>query len=151
MPTIERQVVLECVQPSKNHNKFYEITIMERTVHELKKTGQTRYQVDCRWGRIENFANGNPQQQTKLDTGHFDDAMTEVGTIMSAKLKKGYKIVKDSATNTGKHVKFTSKSQEKRVKLQTNQPAPFERTEHVEVIVSDWWKSGHDNIEERAV
>ena len=136
---IQRQVVLECVQPSKGHNKFYEINISDQN--------KTEYKVQCRWGRIEHFKDGNPQSQVKGTDLNWDEAMSTVGTIMYSKLKKGYKVVKDTSTNPYKKVEFTSKSQEKRVAAQTHQP--FERTEHVEVIVTEWWT--HDKIEERAV
>jgi len=138
---IERQVVLECVQPNKGHNKYYEITIRE--------ANQNRHEVYARWGRIEHFKDGNPQTQIKFSTDDWDEAMSRVGTIVHDKAMKGYKLVKDNATNPHKKVEFTSKSQQKRVAAQKDQPI-FDRTEHVEVIVSDWWK-GSDNIEERSV
>jgi len=143
---IERQVVLECVQPNKGHNKFYEISIDNI---ESMGNGKHNYEVQCRWGRIEHFKDGSPQSQIKLNTSEWDDAMAEVGTIMYAKLKKGYKVVKDTATNPHKNVEFTNKPHQKKATAQKEQPV-FDRTEHVEVIVSDWWK-GNDNIEERAV
>lgn len=129
---IQRQVVLECVQPSKGHNKYYEITIRDQR--------KDSFEVYSRWGRIEHFKDGNPQMQTKAENCDWDEAMTEVGVIMAAKQKKGYKIVKDSAVNVTKPVKFTVQVPEKE----------FDRTEHVETIVSDWWL-GSDDIEERAI
>ena len=136
--TIQRQVVLECVNPAKGNNKYYEINIVEMG---------SVYKVDCRWGRIEHFKDGNPQKATKRSHVNWNSAMAAVGSIVNNKLKKGYSIVKDSAS-IHKDVHFTSKSQEKHIKIQTNQKE-FDRTEHVEIIVSDWWQ--HDTIEERAV
>lgn len=136
---IERQIVLECVQPKKNKNKYYEINIIELG---------NLYKVDCRWGRIEHFKDGNPQSQTKLTHVNLINAMAETNTIKEGKIKKGYKVVKDTHTSVHTDIKFASKSQEKRIKAQTNQPT-FDRTEHVEVVVSEWWK--HDIIEERVI
>lgn len=136
---IFRQVILHNTEGS--HNKYYEISI--KSMEGLKD----KYFVQARWGRIENFQGGNPQSQVKAEGATYVEANAELGTLMYQKLKKGYETIKDTASGH-KANEFHSKSEEKRIKIQTNQPA-FERTEHVEVVVSDWWSSG--NIEERTV
>jgi len=145
MATLLRQVVLECKKPTLNINKYYEISIFEN--------GKDRHYVQCRWGRIENFENGNPQSQVKGSELSWGSAEVSLGSIMFSKLKKGYKVVIDQGKGTPTQLpkqEFASKSQAKRVAAQKGLPTPtFERTEHIEVIVSDWWR--HDNIEERVV
>jgi predicted DNA-binding WGR domain protein len=130
---IERQVILECVQPSKNHNKYYEINIDS-------SPDDKRYKVRCRWGRIEHFKDGNPQQQVKFVTHNWNAAMSEVEALTQNKVKKGYKLIKI--------IEKDEVMLDKKVKAAPTKE--FDRTEHVETIVSDWW-AGSDNIEERAV
>ena len=145
---LRRQVVLECVQPSKNHNKFYEMNIYEQDSEGV-------YKLQCRWGRIEHFENGNPQSQVKISSCSWAGAEGELSEIMFAKLKKGYKVVKDHGKGSSKQLaaaEYHSKSIAKRVEIQKGNAVPeFERTEHIEVAQSDWWKTGHENIEERVV
>lgn len=145
MADILRQLVMECVDPKVNMNKYYEITI-----EDISGSKHERYIVRARWGRIEHFKDGQPQSQLKGDTKEWDEAMSKVGDIMYSKLKKGYKVVKDTATNP-KGVVVFSESQKKRIKAQTKpQEQEFDRTEHVEKIVPDWFNH-MDNIEERTV
>jgi predicted DNA-binding WGR domain protein len=133
MAIARRQVILNNTKPG--HNKYYELTI---------KYQDDAYYVVARWGRIEHFKDGNPQQQVKAHSSTYGSAVANLERIVQEKKKKGYDLIKDSED---KSVKFESKSQEKRIAKQT-QPT-FDRTEHVEVIVTDWW--AHENIEERAV
>lgn len=148
-PALKRQVVLQCVEPKLNKNKYYEISIRYERVN-----GDPHYYVDCRWGRIENFQDGNPQQQRKLDVDTWDEAVDELGNIMFSKLKKNYKTVKDTNSGLGSYShnldKATVIKPKKPIKQQIQQ-GTFDRTEHLEVAPSDWWKSADVNIEERVV
>lgn len=145
---LRRQVVLKCVQPAKNHNKYYEVNIYE---HEKSN----RFDVHCRWGRIEHFEDGSPQSQVKVSNATWTDAEGMLGDIMFAKGKKGYKVAKDEgkgSSTTLQTTQYPSKSVAKRVEIQkTGQYPQFERTEHIEVAQSDWWNSAPVEIEERAV
>lgn len=141
---IKRQVVLH--NTTGSHNKYYEISVKEMLNYKSEPTG--KYFVQARWGRIENFTAGDPQSQVKVENTTFTNATGVLGDLMFAKLKKGYKVKTDTASGHAAQGDTTSKSMVKRVAAQKNQPV-FDRTEHVEVVVSDWWS--HDNIEERAV
>lgn len=146
---LRRQVVLECIQPNAGHNKFYEMNIRQQDDDE------EGYTLRCRWGRIEHFEDGNPQSQTKLTNACWEDAEDELGKIMFAKLKKGYKVKKDHGKGSSKQLetaKYHSKSIAKRVETQKGHALPeFERTEHIEVAQSDWWQTAPVDIEERVV
>lgn len=145
---LRRQTVLECVRPSKNQNKYYEINIYEQDETD-------KYRVSCRWGRIEHFEDGNPQQQDKTALTTWTNAEGVLAELMFTKLKKGYKIVKDTGKGSTKGLSTHSAGAASvRVETQTVAAAaeyPFERTEHVEVAQSDWWKTALENIEERIV
>jgi len=136
---IYRQVILHNTQGS--HNKYYEVSI--KKMEDMKDL----YFVEARWGRIENFQDGSPQSQVKVEAVQYATANEKLGDLMYAKLKKGYKTINDTASGH-KANEYHSKSEEKRVKIQKGLD-PFERTEHIEVVVTDWWKN--DNIEERSI
>lgn len=142
---IRRQVVLHNTQG--NHNKYYEISVKDQMNSKGDLLHPPQYFVECRWGRIENFKDGNPQSQVKVSSVSFGTAVNWLGDLMYEKQKKGYKVVKDTASGQ-KATEPISKSQTKRVAAQKDLPT-FDRTEHVEVVVSDWWTN--DNIEERAI
>ena len=135
LPIVRRQVILH--NTLKGHNKFYELTIVYKN---------DEYNVVARWGRIEHFKEGNPQSMVKGNYSSYSSAVAMLDRTAAAKKAKGYKLIKDTED---KSPKFESKSQEKRVAAQT-QPT-FDRTEHVEVIVSDWWSTSLEGIEERIV
>ena len=145
---LRRQVVLECIKPSQNMNKYYEMNI-----YEQDDTGH--YTLRCRWGRIEHFKDGNPQSQVKVKDTTWVNAEGMLGEIMYSKLKKGYKVTKDHGIGSSKPIETTqypSKSIAKRVEAQKANPVPsFERTEHIEVAQSDWWNTASVEIEERVV
>jgi predicted DNA-binding WGR domain protein len=141
---IVRQVVLQCIDPAAHHNKYYEITI--RQADSTKDS----HRVDCRWGRIEHFKDGNPQQQWKLQGADYDEANAELGRIMFSKLKKGYKVFKDTASGH-QAIEYPAKDKVKKgpVAFETETKS-FERTEHVEIAIN-WWNNLGEAIEDRAI
>jgi predicted DNA-binding WGR domain protein len=146
MSSIERQVVLQCIDPAAHHNKYYEISIRKDGISSKKDN----YYVHCRWGRIEHFKDGNPQEQTKLEDVVYDTANEELGRIMFSKLKKGYKVFKDTASGHAAN-EYTAKTQAKKsvVAFETETKS-FERTEHVEIAIN-WWNNLGEAIEDRAI
>lgn len=138
---LRRQIILQCINPDKGNNKYYEINI-----HQYGKK-KDDYTVSCRWGRIEHFQEGNPQSAVKGEGLDADDADAEVGKLLYAKLKKGYTVFKDT-NQKGSTTAIKNLAQKYAV---IAQPTPFERTEHVEIAPLNWWNQAEDNIEERAV
>lgn len=123
---IYRRVVLENTQG--NHNKFYQI--------DMVKT-YSNYSVEAKWGRIENFKNGNTQSITKVESADIDDADYEMEKLIKVKRLKGYKIVKDSDMDGS----IATDTKKKKAKTQPQ--------EHKEIVVSNWWDK--ELIEEREV
>lgn len=144
---IARQVVLQCIDKAAHHNKYYEITI--RKMDEIEDVA-IPYCVDCRWGRIEHFKDGNPQEQTKISDVDYEGANEELGRIMFSKLKKGYKVFKDTASGHPA-VDYPTKDKTKKgtvaIEVSTK---PFERTEHVEIAIN-WWNNIGEAIEDRDI
>jgi len=141
---IVRQVVLQCIDKAAHHNKFYEITIRQ----EDKAKDSCR--VDCRWGRIEHFQDGNPQEQTKLQEAYYEGANEELGRIMFAKLKKGYKVFKDTASGH-QAIEYPTKDKAKKGTVAFEaETKPFERTEHMEIVIN-WWNNLGEAIEDRSI
>lgn len=135
---LRRQIILQCINAKKGNNKYYEINVRQVS---KDKYG---YSVDCRWGRIEHFQEGNPQAQVKGEDFDQEEVDAEVGKILYAKLKKGYTVFKDTNQNSENYSGNGSVSPQKPM-------VPFERTEHVEIAPLSWWNRAEDNIEERAV
>ena len=146
MAKVMRQVVLQ--HTTDGHYKYYEMSVVKTDDYNPK------YIVVCKWGRIEHFKDGNPQHQEKGTYNLWENAEAQLGKVMYSKLKKGYKVFIDKgkgSLGTPDKEEYTSKSQEKRVKIQKGDSKPFERTEHQEVGISDWWKNAEVNIEERVI
>lgn len=148
---LKRQVVLHNTKGS--HNKYYEISI--RNMVDLDPAygkSPSYYYVEARWGRIENFQDGVPQQQIKGQELDWDEAMARLGDLMFSKLKKGYKTVKDTNSKSAFEAqgKATPHKPKKSIDKQIKEGI-FDRTEHIEVAPSEWWKNVHENIEERVV
>lgn len=139
---IVRQVVLQCIDKAAHHNKYYEITI--------HRNNKESHSVDCRWGRIEHFQDGNPQEQTKLAEVLYEDANEELGRIMFSKFKKGYKVFKDTASGH-QAIEYPTKDKAKKgtVAFET-ETKPFERTEHMEIVIN-WWNNLGEAIEDRSI
>lgn len=133
--TLVRQIVLEC--KTDGHNKFYEIS--------LNQTSSGKYSVNCRWGRIEQFKNGNTQKQCKGKRDIVGSANGIIATIQASKMKKGYKLKfdKEYLNNTG--------GVQEGMPVGVSSSSPFDRTEHVEKNYSNWWDSVDETIEERVV
>lgn len=74
---------LRCINPAKNHRKFYRVDVCYDSRHN-------KYVVDATWGRIGNTG----QNMVKAEGVLLDDVLDEMEKVLLQKLfKKGYEMI----------------------------------------------------------
>lgn len=139
---VQKRIVLQQVDPSRNMSKFYEINLC---LEDKNGPWERKYSVIARWGRIESFESDSTQRQTKVSGASLAHAESVYESYTEQKRRKGYKVYRDydfRGQYTDEDLKPAPKAEGWRQKEKTPSKTVIieDRTAMLEVPVeSHWW------------